>query len=99
MVTLEDPKRSPSKWDKLSAGPDCAVHPLIGNVVAQNGTSPEEQTRNYLRSLLKSGQVTGPEFKTLWGKLIAWEQAGNTVPMPSRAGNPEFPHLNLTRTP
>jgi hypothetical protein len=91
MVDL--PKQSPSKGDQLSMGVDCAVHPLIGKVIAQNGTSAEEQTRNYLRSLLKSGQATPAQFKTLWGQLVAWEQAGNTVPMPPRVGNPEFPHL------
>jgi hypothetical protein len=75
MLDLPDPKRSPSKADKLSHGPDCAIRPLIGCVIAQNGVAPGVQARNYLWSLRKAtihqtagrdGDLSEAEYLKLW---------------------------------
>ena len=71
-------------------GADAVRHPLLGCVIANNGTPPIEQARNYLRSLHDAtiNNVTGRavnmganEFRDWMLKLEAWHQA-NEVKMP-----------------
>jgi len=93
-MNLPDPNRTPSKLDKLSMGPDCAVHPLVGNIVAQNGVPPGVQTRDFLAALRhatvqkisgRDGDMSESEFDEWMHRLDAWEAAGNKVQFPTRA--------------
>jgi len=89
----QNPKDALSKLDLQAMGPDAARHELLGCVVAQNGSPPGEQARNYLRSLLGAGQMTEDEFKHWWKKLVEWEAAGNVVKMPPPASDAQHPKL------
>lgn len=69
MIELPNPKCPPNQMDKLVFGADCARHPLLGCIIGHGNGPPDEQARNFVRSLLKSGQVTETEFKDLWAGL------------------------------
>jgi hypothetical protein len=51
MIELPNPKCPPTRMDKLAKGVDCARHPLLGCIIANNGTPPGVQARNFLLSL------------------------------------------------
>jgi hypothetical protein len=78
-------------------GEDCARHPLIGNIVSNNGVPAEQQTRDYLLSLYnatfhkiagRSGDFTADDLREWSAKLAEWHKT-NTVSMPSRiVGHP-----------
>jgi hypothetical protein len=92
MIELPDPKRTPTptQMDKLAMGADCAIHPLLGCVIANNGTAPEQQARNYLISVRqttihqiagRAGDLSEAEFRDLLHQLEQWEKT-NSVKMP-----------------
>jgi hypothetical protein len=82
--TPQNPLDALSKLDRLSMGPDAARHGLLGNVIAQNGTTAETQARGYLYSLLNGGLMSQDEYVAWMRKLIKWEKT-NSVVMPPRA--------------
>jgi hypothetical protein len=86
-----NPKSPPSPMDKLAMGPDCARHPLLGCIIANNGTPPGDQARNYLLSLYeatvhkvagRAGDLSEDEFRTKLRELEEWEKT-NSVQMPA----------------
>jgi hypothetical protein len=89
--TPQNPRDALSKLDMLAMGVDATRHGLLGCVIANNNTPPNDQARNYLRSLLKSGQMTEDEFKHWWRELVMWENAGNSVNMPPPASDAQHP--------
>jgi hypothetical protein len=87
---FNDPKAPPHKGDQLAKGIDCARHPLLGCIIAQNGTSPEVQARNYLLSLRQAtfhkasgrpGDLSVEKYQELLAALTEWEKT-NSVSMP-----------------
>jgi hypothetical protein len=94
MIELPNGKCPPTRMDQLAKGVDCARHPLLGCIIAQNGTPPEEQARNFLRSLRsatvhqvagRAGDLSDAEFKDLWSRLEQWEANGGKVELPPPA--------------
>jgi len=74
-----------SRLDQLVYGVDATTHPLFpGCIVGHGNGSPADQVRNYLRSLLQSGQLTDEEFTRAAAKLLKWEAGGGTVQMKPR---------------
>jgi hypothetical protein len=59
----------------------------LGIPIGHGNGCPVEQARNWLRSIRDSGAVTQEEFQDLAQRLIAWENAGNTVDL----GRPILP--------
>jgi hypothetical protein len=95
MIEFPAPTCPPTAADRLSKGVDCCRHPAVpGCIVANNGTPPGQQARNYLLSLRqatihqvagRAGDLSEEEFKDLFRKLLAWEAAGNAVAFPAPA--------------
>jgi hypothetical protein len=86
-----DPNSPPSQADMLAMGPDCVRHPVVGCIIANNGTPPEDQARSYLRSLRiatqqqiagRAGDLSEDDYQAKLAALVAWEAAGNFVSMP-----------------
>jgi hypothetical protein len=76
--------------DIIAMGADAVRHPLLGCVIANNGTPPIEQARNYLRSLRdatvnnitgRSVNMSDTEFRDRMLKLEAWHKT-NEVELP-----------------
>lgn len=99
--TPQNPKDALSKLDMLTKGVDAARHGLLGCVIAQNGTSPEQQARNYLYSLRRATEqdiagrdrnndLAEDEFRHWLARLEKWERT-NTVTFPPRAGSADHP--------
>jgi hypothetical protein len=74
--------------DLLAMGPDCTRHPLLGCIIANNGTPPGIQARSFLFSLRdatihqvagRAGDLSQDEYLDLLHKLDAWEKAGGVV--------------------
>jgi hypothetical protein len=90
MIEFSNPNCPPTKMDQIAMGADCARHGLLGCIIANNGTPPIEQARNYLRSLReatvnnvtgRSGDMSDSEFRTWMLKLEAWHKT-NEVKLP-----------------
>ena|SRR6516162_6114831 len=87
--TVPDP--SLTQMDIIAMGADAVRHPLLGCVIANNGTPPIEQARDYLRSLRdatinnvtgRSSDMSDNEFRDWMLKLEAWHKT-NSVDMPT----------------
>jgi hypothetical protein len=74
----------------LAMGGDCARHPLLGCIIANNGTSPGDQARSFLISLHnatfhkvagRADDFTDADYREWMAKLEAWEKT-NAVPLP-----------------
>jgi hypothetical protein len=83
MVEFNGTTCPPTVMDKIAMGADCVRHPLLGNIIANNGSTPLEQAKNFLRSLRQAttDNVTGrscdmsdAEFREWMLKLEAWHQ-------------------------
>jgi hypothetical protein len=74
-------------------GVDAVRHPFLGNVIP-NYADPKLAARDFLYSLLQSGQATEAEYADLMRKLIAWEQSG-MVEKPPRATSADHPLTHL----
>jgi hypothetical protein len=92
--------------DMLSMGPDCARHGFLGCIIANNGTPPEQQARNFLLSLRlatihevagRAGDLSHAEYLELLRQLSAWEAAGNTVKLPPRVTAADHPLNHIRR--
>jgi len=108
MIEVSDPTKNPaplSRGEMLTAGVDGCRHPLFpGCILSQNGTSPGDQARNFLRSIFeatvqqiagrKCGDLSETEYLDCFRKLEAWEQAGNTVRFPPRVVSADHPHVH-----
>jgi hypothetical protein len=85
---LPDPHSPLTKAEELVFGVDAVRHGLLGIPIGHGaGGDAKEQARNFLRSKRDSGQITEAEFQELANKLIAWEDAGNSVNL----GSPIMP--------
>lgn len=91
----QNPKDALSRMDMLVKGPDACRHGLLGCVIAQNGTPPEQQARNFLYSLRRATieniagrdrnlDLNEAEYQHWLARLAKWEQT-NTVSFPPRA--------------
>ena len=79
--------------DMLAMGSDCVRHPLVGCIIANNGTPPGDQARSYLLSLYnatvhqvagRAGDMSEDEFRTKLRELEEWEKTNSVqVPAPS----------------
>ena len=85
------PDPSLTQMDIIAMGADAVRHPLLGCVIANNGTPPIEQARDYLRSLRdatinnvtgRSSDMSDNEFRDWMLKLEAWHKT-NSVDMPT----------------
>jgi hypothetical protein len=92
----QNPKDALSRRDQLTHGVDAVRHPFLGNVIP-NYAEPKQAARDFLGSLLQSGQVTAQEYTHLTRKLVAWEAAGGTVERPHRAVSIDHPLDHLER--
>ena len=58
----QNPRDALSKLDMLALGCDAARHGLLGCVISNNNTPPNDQAKNFLYSLAKSGQMTNEDY-------------------------------------
>lgn len=92
MIDLPDPRAALSRQDQLVLGVDACRHPLLGIPIGHGNGRPEDQARNFLRSMLNAGKITEDEFRELWRKLVEWEAAGGAVTLPRRAVSADHPN-------
>ena len=85
---LSRPTAPPTRADELTHGVDCIRHAFLGCIINHSSGTPEQQARNYLLSLAKSGAISRDEFQAKMRGLEMWERSNFIVMPPRLAGFP-----------